>query len=127
MLRTDADAGRLATYLKSHRIRCAQAGKPLAVTVSTYTEGPTHKQRKRLHALLTVISEQAWVDGKRWPMLAWKRFYACKFIGFHETTLPGGHIEREAFSTEELNREEYGDLMTKIEADAVEHYEVDFS
>ena len=126
VLRSEDNAKQLYACLKKNWPALAKTKKPLSVHVSLHTEKKTHQQRKRLHKLLTIISEQAWEGGRQFPMLAWKKFYAEKYLGAHETELPNGEVRRDAFSTEDLNREEYTEFMFRVELDAIETYGVDF-
>lgn len=123
VLRTDADAQALWDLLKAQWRPAATNGKPLSVSVATYRVKRTDSQNKRLHALVSEISEQAVLGGKRYDTEAWKEYFRQAFIGVEE--LPGGSVR--GISTTSLDIGEFAEFMNKIEAYAVQELGIDIS
>lgn len=70
------------------------------------------EQNRRYHAMLRELAEVAWLDGRQYSKEAWHEWIKQEFIGWED--LPGGR--RMGISTTTLSVDEFGDLMTRIEA-----------
>ena len=70
------------------------------------------EQNRRYHAMLRELAEVAWMDGRQFSKAAWHEFIKQEFIGWED--LPGGR--KLGISTTTLSVDEFGDLMTRIEA-----------
>lgn len=112
----------LSAFLKMNAAGCAQAGKPLAVVVSEHKEKRSSVQNNRYWALLAEISDQAFVNGKKYSNEIWHEHFARMFIGCEE--LPTGDLK--AISTTTLNVEDFGRYMEKLEAYAARELGVMF-
>ena len=127
VLTSDPIAARLYALLKQNWRAMADQGKPLAVTVAPYKARRTVDQNARLHAILTEIAEQAWVNGQQFAMESWKEFFKRRVLGPEEWVLPDGTTQERGRSTATLNTAEMADLQDKIEAYAVTELGVEFS
>jgi hypothetical protein len=127
VLRNDNFAQALWGFLRSNWKAMAEAGKPLAVTVAEHKSKRSVEQNARLHALLTEVAAQAWVNGRQFSVEVWKEHYKRKFIGTEEIELPDGKVEERGISTTTLDVGGFSDLMTKIEEDATTQLGVVFA
>ena len=123
VLRGESQAKLLWAFLKANWEALAQAGKPLAVTISEYKSKRSLEQNKRYWALLNEIAEQAYVGGQQFSAEAWHEHFKRKFIGCED--LPGGG--QIGISTTALSVAEFGDFMTKVEQLATVELGVEFS
>jgi hypothetical protein len=124
MLRTfvlseETHAQALWTFLKQNWGAMAQAGKPLAVIVHEHKDKRTDAQNRMLHALLTEIAENAWVNGRKFSLEEWKEHYKRTFIGVEEILLPDNTRIERGISTTTLDVEEFSKLIMKIEEHAI--------
>jgi hypothetical protein len=63
------------------------AGRALVAEVRLLDDDITNKQRGYLHGgVLTQISQDAVVNGERYPMEVWKEWYRSQFLGFKVVT-----------------------------------------
>lgn len=126
VLLNDTVAQALWALLKQNWRAMADQGKPLAVTVTEAKSKRSVEQNSRLHALLTEIAEQAWINGQRFTMEAWKEHYKREFLGVEEFALPDGTIEQRGRSTASLSVAEMADFMTRIECHSATELGVQF-
>lgn len=123
VLRADQDAQALWDFLRGRWRDLATSGKPLSVSVASYRVKRTDSQNKRLHALLSEISERAVLEGKRYDAEAWKEYFRQQFIGVEE--LPGGSVR--GISTTTLDIGEFAEFMTKIEVYAAQELGIEIA
>lgn len=124
ILRERAHAESLIAYLKEHAGPAAAAGKPLAVTVSTYRQQRTPKQNGMLHKLIEAIEEQVVIDGRRFDLETWKEQIRRKFIGTEEYVMPDGTRAERGMSTTGLNVAEFSKLIDDVRAWAINELNV---
>lgn len=110
---------RLWAFLKNNAKACAEAKKPLEVVVGQYKKSRSVEQNKRLHKLLSIIVENAWVGGRQYDLETWKEHFRRAYIGTEEYVLPSGEIQQRGISTTTLSVEEFTEFM-----DRIEHYMV---
>ncbi|WNG69327.1 recombination protein NinB [Cupriavidus gilardii] len=118
VLRGDDGAQALYAFLRGNWRQLADAGKPLAITVSEHRAKRSTDQNKRLHALLTHIADSAYLCGRKYEMEAWKEFYRRRFIGTEEIEMPDGTTIERGISTTSLSIEDFSHFLTAIEAHA---------
>lgn len=123
VLRGEQNAQQLWAFLKANWIALANAGKPLAVTVTEHKAKRSVDQNKRYWAILNEIAAGAWVGGKQFSTEAWHEFMKVKFIGAEET--PDGRLI--GISTTVLSVPEFADFMTRVEAYAAEELSIEIS
>lgn len=126
ILRNDNFAQALWAFLRSNWKAMAEAGKPLAVTVSEFQAKRSVEQNSRLHALLADIARNAWVNGRQYDAETWKEFYRRKFIGIEEYELPDGTRSERGISTTTLGVGDFASFMTQIECHAAQDLGVEF-
>jgi hypothetical protein len=94
----------------------------LEVVLRPYKSSRNLEQNKRLHAMLQEIANQAWVNGRQYPMEVWKESFKRDYLSVVE--LPNGMLT--ANPTHKLNIKECAEFMQKIEAYAVSELGVVF-
>lgn len=112
VLRDDNRAQMLWAFLKANWKQLAEAGKPLAVTVTEYKSLRSIEQNKRYWAIIRQISEQAYLNGTCYSSDAWHEHFKRMFIG--SVDLPDGGTYGQ--SSTSLSVPEFADYMTKVEA-----------
>lgn len=114
VLRDEFSARNLWAFLKNNWPQMAQAGKPLAISIKEHRAKRSTDQNAKLHALLTEISEQAWVGGRQYSVETWKEQVRRQFIGTEEIDMPDGTRIERGISTTTLNVEEFSLLIEKV-------------
>lgn len=109
----------LWAFLKANAKAMASQGRPLMVSIREFKARRTLEQNKRLHAILSDIAEQAWVDGRQYSADVWKEYFRQRFLGTEEIALPGGKLIERGVSTTTLDIHEFNEFMAKVEAHAV--------
>ena len=115
IIRSDAIIDNLAGFLTKNWRGFFDDKKTLLVTVTFYKETRDNQQNRHLHALLQNIADDAWLDGRQYPMEIWKEHFKRVFLGVIE--LPNGELM--AHPTRKLSYDECADFIRKIEAHAV--------
>lgn len=123
VLRTEGNTAALWTFLKQNAKAMAEAGKPLAVTVSEHKERRSRDQNKRYWALLTCMSEQVWIGGKQFAPETWHEHMRESFAP-KEDAPSGGLI---AMSTSRMDVEQFSAYMLAVELYAISEHQVEFS
>ena len=95
----------------------------LEVTVSIHKTKRNIEQNKLLHAMLSEIASQAWVNGKQYNAEIWKDFFKREFLGVIE--LPNGQVM--AVSTSKLKVKAFAEFVHQVEVYAVSELMVVFS
>lgn len=127
ILRNDTLTEAVVSFIRANAPAMALAGTPLAVSVSEAKSKRSLEQNARLHALLTDVAANAWVQGRQYDLETWKEFFRQRFIGTEEITMPDNKRVERGLSTTTLNVHEFSDFMTKIEEYAQDHLAVEFS
>jgi hypothetical protein len=120
VLRGDVQAQSLWAFLKQNWKAMADAGKPLAVSISEAKSKRSTDQNRRYWSLITEIADQAWVDGKQFSKDAWHELLARKFGVCNEITLPDGEIVLVRESTGAMDVQTFSAFMTRIEVFATQ-------
>jgi hypothetical protein len=123
VLRGERDTAALYAFLKRNWPAMAEAKKPLAVTVSEHKERRSLSQNKRYFALLTAISEQVWVGGRKYDPEVWHEELKNQFAPKEESP-SGGMI---AMSTARMDVEQFSAYMLQVELHAMNEFSVEFS
>lgn len=121
VLRGEPQAQNLWAFLKANWQALAQAGKPLAVTVTEYKTTRSIEQNKRYWSILNIIADFAWVNGVQFSAEAWHEYFKRKYIG-HVDLPNGGTV---GISTTSLSVAEFGDYMLLVERCAAEELGVE--
>ena len=80
----------------------------------------TTLQNARLWALYERIAERRAVEGRHFTARAWHEYYKRTLLGMLDIELPDGRVMTRTKSTRGLDAAEFGDYMTKVEADAAD-------
>lgn len=125
LIRDESHANAAIALIKGNWSAMAQSGKPMSVTVQESGSKRTTDQNKRLHAILTDIANQAWVNGRQYDVETWKEYARQKYIGVEEIDMPDGSRIKRGISTTTLNVAEFANFMNQIELDAAENLGVE--
>jgi len=126
-LRTAAIWPSVVAFIRANAQIFADRGEPLRVIV-TADERKRNVQQNRMYwgAILKQISEQAWVNGRKFDKDTWHEFYARKFGVSDEMTLPDGEVVIKRKSTTEMSVGEVSDYMNQVQASAASEFGVEF-
>jgi len=122
VLRAPEHGHALVSYIKSLAGPMAASGKPLMVTVDEYQAKRSTQANARYWALLEEISEQAYVDGKRFSREAWHTFFRDQFAPKED-----GPAGLTPMSTSQMDKETFQRYTTQIELYAVETLGIEFA
>jgi hypothetical protein len=98
----------------------AQNKRWLTVEIEEKGKKRSSDQNRRFYALLRLIAENAWVEGRQYDVETWKMYLVKKHLGIDEVKLPDGTIVDRPISTVDLTVDEFNNFMTRIEADMAE-------
>jgi hypothetical protein len=107
-------------FIRANWKACADQGEPLRIEVTQRGDKRSVEQNRRLHALLSEIAEQAWVNGRQFDMETWKEHFRRSLIGTEEINLPDGTRIERGISTTTLSVSEFTSFMDRIEQYAAE-------
>ena len=114
-------------FVKTHAKACVDTGAPLRVIV-TAEERKRNVEQNRYYwgVVLRSIAEQAEVGGQRYDADVWHEYFARKFGGCDEVTLPNGEIVIRRTSTTQMSVGEFSDYIHAVQAYAVMRLGVEF-
>lgn len=81
----------------------------------------TSEQNKRYWQLITNLSANLPVQESRYGPEAWHTYMKMRYLGADEVSLPNGKTIVSPKSTSDLDRMEFADYMTQVEAWCNEH------
>lgn len=116
VLRQDGHLRQLQGFIGANWEACAKNGKPLEVVISEHRAKRSVEQNAKLHALLSEIAGNAWVNGKQFDADTWKEHFRRLYIGTEEIILPDGKRIERGISTTTLDVEQFSSLIEKINA-----------
>lgn len=122
ILRNKDIAQRMVDYVKAVAGPAAASGKPIVVEIGEYQAKRSSEQNRLLWALLTEISEQVEVGGKRFSKDAWHEHFKDQFAPKQEG--PNGLV---ATSTSQMTKQQFQEYVTRIECYAVQELSVEFA
>jgi hypothetical protein len=93
-LLTDENPVRLLwAFLKANARPCAESKRPLRVIVTEEDHDRLDEQIAYYFGVVVkAISEQAWVEGRRYSKKVWHEELARRFLPGEEIILPGGEV-----------------------------------
>lgn len=106
----------LVTFVRANAKAFIELGKPLRIIVTSEDKPRSVEQNARLWAIVTEISEQAWVNGRQYDKDTWYEMFARMYLPMQEIVLPTGEIVLRRKSTKDLKVGEFGEFMQKVEA-----------
>lgn len=127
IIRSPEQVQGLASFVQLNWKAAADAGKPLAVSITENKTKRSIEQNKRLHALLQDISEQAWINGRQFDVDTWREHFNQTYIGVDDVVMPNGTTRRRGISSTTLDVQEFGAYMEKITAYAATELGVQFA
>ncbi|WP_427183552.1 recombinase [Bordetella bronchialis] len=93
LLTGEGPARALQAFLKANARSCAESQRPLRVIVTEDEHDRLDQQiAYYFGVVIKAISEQAWVEGRRYSKRAWHEEMAKKFLPEVEIELPSGEI-----------------------------------
>ena len=97
-------------------------GLPLIVTIEipASTKKRTAAQNAAYWALLREVASSSYVGGRRFDADIWHEFFAGKFLGRVDSTLPGGEVITRPISTATLDKAAFADYLEKVERFALD-------
>lgn len=122
ILRNKEIAQRMVDDIKAVAGPAAAAGKPIVVEVGEYQARRSTQANARYWALLEEISEQAYIDGKRFSREAWHTFFRDQFAPKED-----GPAGLTPMSTSQMDKETFQRYTTQIELYAVETLGIEFA
>lgn len=123
VIRSEAEARALHTFLKLNARAAAEAGRPLQVTVAVYRENRSNEQNAFMWAaVLEPIARQVYVGGQRFTAEVWNEHLKEQLLpdvnakGMQKWMhLPNGQ-RRLMMSTRDLNVDEMRDYLDRAAA-----------
>jgi hypothetical protein len=76
----------------------------------------TNEQNKRYWAILQELAEQCDVKGEKYSAETWHEYMKGRFIGYEDVPLPNGTTLHRPISTTTLDKPQFTEYMTQIEA-----------
>ena len=109
-----------------------QAGHAVSVTLRTYEDDKSDRQRRYYHGIvLRAIAQQARPNGERFPFKVWKEHFRAEYLGTERVTrvnpLTGETWQEDRrISTEDLGIRAYSNLIDRVSAFAATELGVTF-
>lgn len=118
----------LCAFIKANAAACLDRGRPLRVIV-TEDEKKRNAEQNKFYwaAVITPISEQAWVDGRRFDKDTWHEYFARRHGVCEELVLPGGEIVTRRKSTTQMTVGEFSEFIAAVQAEAATDLGVQFN
>lgn len=124
-LRQESNAQQLWAFLRNNWRPMADAGKPLAVSITEAKSKRSGQQNKFHWARMRFLEENAWVDGQQFSKDAWHEYFADKYAAKKELRLPDGEIKLVRESTTDMDVAEFSAFCTKIDVYCAEELGID--
>ena len=121
ILRNKEIAQRMVDYVKATAGPAAAANRPVVVEIGEYDEKRSKEQNRLLWKVLTDISEQAVVNGRRFAKEGWYGHYLELFAPKEEG--PRGLVP---VGSSQMKKRQCAEFITRIQADAAQEYGVEF-
>lgn len=118
----------LVAFVRANAKACNDRERPLRVII-TEEEAKRRLEQNRFYwgAVITTISEQAWIGGRQFCKDAWHEFYARKYGPCEDITLPDGEVVMRRLSTSDMKVSEFAEYVEKVQADAAMELGVEFT
>ena len=114
-------------FIKSNAAACAERGEPLRLIVTVDERRRNVEQNKKLHAMLKEIAENAWWEGRQYPMEFWKEYYRRRFLLKDEFQTPEGEIVQTYWSTSDLSVKKFSEFIESIHMEAARDFGIDWN
>lgn len=117
ILRSPAHWQAFVSVVKANAKAFADRGEPLRIMLTSEEQRRNVEQNKRLWGYVyKTISEQAWVNGRRFDADVWHEMLARKFGVCDDVTLPDGEVVVVRRSTTKMSVKDFADYMNQVEA-----------
>lgn len=126
-LRGESNAQQLWSFLRANWRAMADAGKPLAVSITEAKSKRTLSQNSRHWAVMQEIADAAWIDGRQFSKEAWHEHMCDLFAPKKEVTLPTGEVRLVRISSSDMNVEEFSAFMQRIDVFAAQELGLELS
>ncbi|VVD90962.1 hypothetical protein PCO31110_01617 [Pandoraea communis] len=117
----------LIAFVKANALACFERGEPIRLIVTTDEKKRNVQQNKKLHAMLQEIADNAWWNGRQYPMEFWKEYYRRRFLLKDEYQLDDGGIIHVYWSTADLSVGHFGELIERIQMEAAHDFGIDWN
>lgn len=114
-------------FIKANAAACAEKGEPLRLIITAEERRRNVEQNKKLHAMLKEIAENAWWDGKQYPMEFWKEYYRRRFLLKDEFETPKGEIIQTYWSTADLSVKRFSEFIDRIHVEAAQDFDIEWN
>jgi hypothetical protein len=113
--------------VREHAKAHIDRGAPLHVIITEYDKRRADVQNREYWGyVLRPISEQVFVEGRKFIPDAWHELYASQYCPKIEITLPNGEIITRRKSTSEMGQKEFREYMDRVRSDAATEHGVVF-
>jgi hypothetical protein len=116
----------LVAFVRANAPTFADKGEPLRVIVTAEEKQRNAAQNRKLHAMLTEIANNAWWNGKQYPMEFWKEYYRRRFLLKDEYETPDGEIIQVYWSTADLSVKQFSELIENIHAEGANEFGIEW-
>lgn len=116
----------VVAFIRANAPSFADKGEPLRVIVTAEERQRNGPQNRKLHAMLTEMSDNAWWNGKQYPMEFWKEYYRRRFLLKDEYETPTGEIIQVYWSTADLSVKQFSDLIEKIHVEGANEFGIEW-
>ena len=119
----------VVAFVKANWQHFADRGEHLRLIVTSDEKKRNDPQNRLLHVTLQRIADNAWWDGKQYPMEFWKEYYRRRFLLKDEYQTPTGEIIQVYWSTadKKFSVGMCSELINKMMADAAQEFGVEFT
>ncbi|KGC03430.1 MULTISPECIES: recombination protein NinB [Burkholderia cepacia complex] len=122
ILRNKEIAQRMVDYVKAVAGPAAAMNRPIVVTVEEYQAKRSSEQNRLLWSLLTEISEQVEVGGKRFSKEAWYAHYLDMYAPKQEG--PRGLVP---IGSSQMTKPQFAEFVERVQAHSVTELGVEFA
>ncbi|KWH17627.1 recombination protein NinB [Burkholderia multivorans] len=122
VLRNKEIAQRMVDYVKAVAGPAAATNRPIVVTVEEYQAKRSSEQNRLLWSLLTEISEQVEVGGKRFSKEAWYAHYLDMYAPKQEG--PRGLVP---IGSSQMTKPQFAEFVERVQAHSVTELGVEFA
>lgn len=116
----------LVAFVKANAEACIKRNKPLRVIVTEEDRKRSTEANARYWKLLSIIAENAWVDGRKFDKEVWHEMFARMYLPLEEMVLPDGEIIQRRQTTTALKVGAFSEYMQQVEAYASMELGVEF-
>ncbi|WAL81335.1 recombination protein NinB [Pandoraea sp. XJJ-1] len=117
----------IVAFVKANALACFERGEPIRLIVTSDEKKRNSQQNRKLHAMLQEIADNAWWNGRQYPMEFWKEYYRRRFLLKDEYVIDGGEIIQVYWSTADMSVGHFAELIQRIEVEAARDFGIDWN